>query len=54
MSLIVSEVTTVVGSVWWTVKQKGCFDSFGYLSFLPLCIIEYSGIPLPALHSNSD
>ena len=27
---------------------------FGYLSFLPLLHLKYSGVPLPALHSNSN
>jgi len=42
-------------SKYYTVKS--CFDKFGYLSFLYIYlfrIIKYSGVPLPALHSNSD
>jgi len=37
-------------------KEKVVLTQFGYLSFLPLRhqLFKHSGVPLPALHSNSD
>jgi len=37
-----------------TDKRKDCFDSVWYPQFPLFCIVKHSGVPLPALHSNSD